>query len=114
VNLEHTEGGIGMRVEEPAFLPHFSAGPSQLLFVTGGLVLGLLLPLGGLFAVQQTDPRVRHPSVITEGLGLPVLGIVPHLQTPREANAEARTVFSLGVGFAGTLTVILALSVIGG
>jgi polysaccharide chain length determinant protein (PEP-CTERM system associated) len=110
MNLDRTQEGVTMRVEEPAFLPHTAVGPSPSLFLFGGVLLGVLLPLGTLFTIQQMDPRIRHSSAISERLGLAVLGVVPHLQTPREGTAEARGVFSLGLVVLGTLTAVAALS----
>jgi polysaccharide chain length determinant protein (PEP-CTERM system associated) len=110
MSLDRAQEGVTMRVEEPAFRPHTAAGPSPALFMFGGLVLGVLLPFGGLFTIQQMDPRIRHSSAITERLGLSVLGVVPHLQTPREGTAEARGVFSLGLVVLGTITAVAALS----
>lgn len=114
MSLDRSKNAASIRVEEPAFLPHNSSGPSQALFAAGGVLLGIVLPLGALFGMQQTDPRVRHSSTISERLGLPVLGVVPHLVTPREGVMEARSVVSLGLVVLGTIIAVAALSAIGG
>jgi polysaccharide chain length determinant protein (PEP-CTERM system associated) len=114
MSLDRSKNAASIRVEEPAFLPHNSSGPSQALFASGGVLLGIVLPLGVLFGLQQTDPRVRHSSSISERLGLPVLGVVPHLVTPREGVAEARSMVSLGLVVLGTIIAVAALSAIGG
>src|SRR5260370_11139930 len=53
-------------------------------FVVGGVVLGVLIPVGPLFARLQFDPRVRLANAISEGHKVPVAAIVPHLWGPRE------------------------------
>jgi polysaccharide chain length determinant protein (PEP-CTERM system associated) len=111
MNLDRTQEGVTMRVEEPAFLPHQAEAPPLSYFASGGILLGLALPFGILFGIQHADPRIRHPSVINERLGLATLGVVRHLHTPRETAMEARGIATLGFATIGTLVLIGALSV---
>jgi capsular exopolysaccharide synthesis family protein len=46
-----------------------------LLFLVGGLAIGVV----GAILLDHTDPRVRYPDQVTSGMGLPILGAVPHL-----------------------------------
>jgi polysaccharide chain length determinant protein (PEP-CTERM system associated) len=109
MSLDRTQEGVTMRVEEPAVMPHSAEGPSLVYFMLGGVVAGILLPFGLVFSFQQVDPRVRHSSAIQERLGLAVLGVVPHLHTPREGAAEARGAFSLGLIVLATLAIVAAI-----
>src|SRR5690606_38235764 len=93
MNLDRTQEGVTMRVEEPAFLPHRAMAPPLTWFSSGGILLGIVLPFGILFGARQADPRIRHPSVIGERLGIATLGVIRHLHTPREVSMEA-----LGLG----------------
>ncbi|MGE0081858.1 MAG: XrtA system polysaccharide chain length determinant [Thiohalomonadaceae bacterium] len=111
MNLDRTQEGVTMRVEEPAFLPHQAMSPPLAWFASGGILLGVLLPFGVLFGIQQADPRIRHPSVISDRLGLATLGVVRHLHTPREASLEARGVATLGFATIATLVLIGVISV---
>jgi succinoglycan biosynthesis transport protein ExoP len=47
-----------------------------------GLIGGLGLALAGAVFLDRIDPRIRYPSEITQGMGLPILGAVPHLKRP--------------------------------
>lgn len=109
MSLGRTQNGMTMRVEEPAFLPHKAEGPSLALFMVGGVLLGVVVPLGVILGLQQIDPRIRHPSVVSERLGLRALGVVPHLHTPREATSEARNAFSMGITVLAALSFVAAL-----
>ncbi|MDB5297706.1 MAG: hypothetical protein JWO31_3689 [Phycisphaerales bacterium] len=54
------------------------------------VVVGLMLGLGGALALDWADQRVRSADEAAELLGIPVLGVVPHiagkLTTPRRAQ----------------------------
>jgi uncharacterized protein involved in exopolysaccharide biosynthesis len=70
---------------EPANLPDRPYSPNRLLLIGGGaaagLGLGLLLALG----LELMNKPVRSPRQI-EGLGLPVIGVVPLLQQKARAR----------------------------
>ena len=111
MNLDRTQEGVTMRVEEPAFLPHQAKAPPLSYFASGGILLGIALPFAVLFGIQQADPRIRHPSVISERLGLATLGVIQHLHTPRESALEARGIATLGIATIASLVLIGAISV---
>ncbi len=90
VNVDREEQGMTLRISEPAFIPTQPQGPRLLYFLIGGLLAGLILPLAALFGLQQVDGRVRHAIEIQNNTKLPVLAIVPHLQTPGESYANMR------------------------
>lgn len=111
MNLDRTQEGVTMRVEEPAFLPHQAMAPPLSYFASGGILLGIALPFGILFGIQQADPRIRHPSVISDRIGLVTLGVIRHLHTPREAAMEARGIATLGFATIATFVLIGVISV---
>jgi polysaccharide chain length determinant protein (PEP-CTERM system associated) len=94
----------GLRVEEPAFLPHQGEGPRLLMFMGGAVGLGLLLPVGMIFTLQQFDPRIRRSDQISRFSELPVLAAVPRYRRPAEERAQIRGVvasaFLITVGIA--------------
>jgi hypothetical protein len=47
-------------------------------------VLGVLIPLGLLYARLQLDPRIRVGSEIAVVHKLPIVTVVPHLWSPTE------------------------------
>lgn len=89
MNLDREQKGLTMRIDEPPYMPHRPSGPQFIHFAIGGPILGLLLPIGVIVAVRKLDPRIRSEERITEELGLPVLGVLPHMLVPVEAKREA-------------------------
>ncbi len=96
MNLDREQQGLKLSIYEPAFLPLKPSGLRFMHFAAGGLVLGLLVPLGLLYALLQLDSRVRDIRTVTQKLGLPVVAVVPHLATPAEHQATARNLRLLG------------------
>lgn len=74
---------------EPPNLPDTPYSPNRPLLIGAGSVLGLLLGFLLAFAVEFISRPLRSPSQI-EGLGLPVLGVVPLLGS----RNKGRTGFS--------------------
>ena len=66
------------RVLDAAAQPHRpsrnAASRIVLLAILGGFGVGML----GVLLVDRIDPRVRHPRQVTEEIGLPILGVLPH------------------------------------
>jgi polysaccharide chain length determinant protein (PEP-CTERM system associated) len=96
-SLDQEEQGLNMRIHERAIVPLQPYGPKFMYFPSSGLILGILVPLGVVFAMVQYDPRVRFKSTIPEKLGLPVLAVIPHLSTSREARWRAWDGWLLGL-----------------
>jgi polysaccharide chain length determinant protein (PEP-CTERM system associated) len=84
MNLDRDRQGLTFKIQEPATLPQAPSGPRFLHFVLGGVLLGLVIPIGLLYLRLQIDPRIRVGSAITVPHKLPIMTVVPHLWTPRE------------------------------
>jgi uncharacterized protein involved in exopolysaccharide biosynthesis/Mrp family chromosome partitioning ATPase len=82
--LEQSE----IRVLSAAIPPAKPSSPSPFLFMLPGFVLATIAAT--MFAVvrEQLDDRIRTERDITEGLGLPCLGVIPQRQTQRHDKAE--------------------------
>ena len=79
MNLDKEKQGLSFRIQEPATLP---IDPSGLLFkhfIIAALVLGVLVPVGLVYAKLQIDPRIRVGSMVAERNNLPLLAVIPHL-----------------------------------
>lgn len=95
MNLDVEQQGLTFKIHEPALLPLQPSGLRFLHFAIGGLVLGLAIPFGLLYGVQQIDPRIRFERVVSEKLGISVLGNIPHLTTREETTALGASINTL-------------------
>ncbi|MHB8742766.1 MAG: XrtA system polysaccharide chain length determinant [Sulfuricaulis sp.] len=106
MNLDADKQGLTIKIQEPAVLPLQPSGLRFVHFVIGGPVLGILLPLGLLFARTRIDPRIRVGTVFPEKLKLPLLAVVPHLWTPPETLMIRRGIERLSLVVSGTFVII--------
>jgi polysaccharide chain length determinant protein (PEP-CTERM system associated) len=84
MNMDSDRQGLTFKIQEPVTLPQSAAGPRFLYFVVAGILLGVLIPLGLVYARLQLDPRIRVGSEIAVAHKLPIVTVVPHLWSPRE------------------------------
>jgi len=73
--------GVTYRIQEPPLLPLVPSGLRFLHFVFLGPFIALIFTLGLAVAYVLVDPRIRFSSRI-QGFDLPVLAVVPHINTP--------------------------------
>jgi capsular exopolysaccharide synthesis family protein len=104
------------QVVERASLPSAPFKPDHLTNGLLGLLAGLALGVGGAFARERIDDRLRGKEDLEERVGAPVLAIVPHVSTwrrrkepllisleePRSGASEAYRTLRMGVLFAST------------
>jgi polysaccharide chain length determinant protein (PEP-CTERM system associated) len=105
MNLDKEKQGLMVKIQEPAKLPLHPSGLRFVQFVIVGLMLGMTLPLGLLYAKLQLDPRIRHSTLIADKHKLPLLAVVPHLWSPSETQAVRREVAWLSLVMSGILLV---------
>lgn len=105
MNLDAQSGGLNFRIQEPAAIPLQATGVRLMHVAIAGLVLAIALPLVLLFGWIKYDPRVRSPSQIEHGAGLPVLGSIPMSSNGQRTAQSAR---SLKLAMALVLMVPLA------
>ena len=77
-SLDTQQKGSTFNILEPAKLPLNPSGLRFLHFLIMGLVLGVLVPLGGVFMLLQVDSKVRSARFMSEELGVLVLAEIPH------------------------------------
>ena len=110
MNLDKEKQGLTFRIQEPATLP---VDPSGLLFrhfIFAALVLGVLVPVGLVYAKLQIDPRIRVGSMVTERNNLPLLAVIPHLWHSTEVQVVRQEIQWLNLIVAGTLMVTALLA----
>jgi capsular exopolysaccharide synthesis family protein len=66
---------------DPAVVPQRPVRNTAPRLLLMGLVAGLGLGVVGAIVLDRVDPRVRYPEQVSRDLGLPILGVVPHLRT---------------------------------
>ena len=111
MNLDREQKGLTMRIDEPAYLPHKPSGLQFLHFAVAGPILGLVLPIGLVVVFRKLDPRIRSEVRIADELGLPVLGVVPHVYMPEEARREAMGTIALLLLFVGGIALMSTMIV---
>lgn len=109
MNLDREQKGLTMRIDEPAYLPHKPSGPQFMHFVLAGIVLGLLIPIGTVVVFRKLDPRIRSEDRMSDELGLPVLGVIPHLYMPTEVKREAIGNIALSLFLAASLMLMVVV-----
>ena len=75
-----------VRVLDPAVVPQRpikNTAPRLLLL---GLIAGFAIGLVGAVVLDRVDPKVRYPEQVSRDLGLPILGVLPHLRTKEPAE----------------------------
>jgi polysaccharide chain length determinant protein (PEP-CTERM system associated) len=112
MNLDKEKQGLTIKIQEPAVFPRRPSGLRFFHFVVSGLLLGIALPLGLLYAKLRLDPRIRVEAVITDKRKLPLLAVVPHLWTPAETQAVRREIEWLSLAVSGTFLVVVLTTVL--
>ena len=75
-----------VRILDPAVVPHRPIKNTKPRMLLMGLLAGVALGVVGAIVLDRMDPRVRYPEQISRDLGLPILGVVPHLRTKEPAE----------------------------
>jgi len=104
-------GGVGTNnvlIVDAASSPDKPASPSMLINLLISLVLGSLIAVATIFALEQIDETIKDPSEAGRVLGAPVLGLVPAvasedptivLSDRKSAIAEAYLSIQTNLGF---------------
>ena len=66
-----------IRVQTKATLPTAQASPKKRLSIVAGIIAGLIIGLGGAFALQVLDPLLRRESQLRRLYRLPILARIP-------------------------------------
>src|SRR3954451_1810309 len=78
-----------IRVETLADAPSAPSSPKKKLSIIAGIVAGLVLGIGGAFALQVLDPRLRREEQLRRLYGLPILARIPKDARAHGAGALA-------------------------
>ena len=64
---------------DPAAPPEKPVSPRPMLEITLAALLGLVVGTGVAFALEMFDRRIRDEAAVERRLGLPILGVIPHI-----------------------------------
>jgi len=112
MSLDNDRQGLAYTIQDPPTLPQAPKGPRFWHFVLGGLVLGILVPFGLLYARMHIDPRIRVGDAITKVHNVPVLATIPHLWTPDEIKQLSAELPVLKLALVATVAVCAIVSVL--
>ena len=112
MNLDIEAQGLAIKIQEPVQIPRQTSGLRLFHFIIGGLLLGVVLPPGLIFASTNLDPRIRVGAVISEKSKLPLLAVVPHLWTRSETQMVHREVEWLSLAVSGTFLIVALVAML--
>src|SRR6267143_1205585 len=112
INMDSDRQGSNFKILEPATSRPSPNAPRFWQFVLGGVMLGVFVPFGLLFARLLFDPHMRLANAISERHKVPVAAIVPHLWSPGELTGLRRELGILASVVAVTLALSATLSVV--
>ncbi|HSN83797.1 MAG TPA: polysaccharide biosynthesis tyrosine autokinase, partial [Polyangiales bacterium] len=78
-----------VRILDQALLPMQPVSPNLVKNVGASLLAGLVLGLAAAFFMSRLDRTIRSVESV-EGLGIPVLGVIPHLGESASAAKQAK------------------------
>jgi Mrp family chromosome partitioning ATPase/capsular polysaccharide biosynthesis protein len=77
-------------VESLAQRPSSPSWPKTKLSIIAGILIGLVIGLGGAFALESLDPRVRREETLRRIFRLPVLARIPRERRPASRKLPMR------------------------
>jgi protein tyrosine kinase modulator len=89
-NLERNQRGEQFRVLDPARVPEKPASPDLMKIDIAGAALGLFIGLGIVALLEYLDSTFKKEEEIRQVLQLPVLALVPMMESEREHRAHRR------------------------
>jgi polysaccharide chain length determinant protein (PEP-CTERM system associated) len=108
-NLERRQIGEQFKLLEPARVPERPSSPNRPVITLAGTAVGLFLGLVSIILLEYRDTSFATDDEIAAFLQLPVLAVVPAMQSDIERRrASARRMF-FGIGLGSTVLGCLAI-----
>jgi hypothetical protein len=108
-NLERRQIGETFKLLDPARVPERPFKPNRQLFYLAGIVIGLGIGLGIIALLEYRDHSFRSDREVTRLLALPVLALVPVMQSDAERRRSFRRSVAANVALGTTVTACLAV-----
>lgn len=99
-NLERRQIGEQFKLLDPARVPERPFKPNRPLFYIGGIVAGLAIGLGLVGLLEYRDRSFRSEQDLSRLLALPVLAVVPLMQSDveRKQTFKRRVIANVALG----------------
>jgi polysaccharide chain length determinant protein (PEP-CTERM system associated) len=108
-NLERRQIGEQFKLLEPARVPDKPSSPNRPLLTAIGMAAGLVIGVFVIVLLEYKDTSFATDDEIAAFLELPVLAVVPAMQSDAERRRETARRWILGFGFGSTVLGCLAI-----
>jgi hypothetical protein len=110
-NLERRQIGEQFKLLDPARLPERPFSPNRQLINLAGLLGGLMFGAVLVGLLEYRDSTFKTDDDVTSVLALPVLAVVPLMESKVDRKVHRRRNFLIGAGLGTTVAACLALVV---
>lgn len=94
INVNEDAGSLNVQVLETARPEDKPTKPRRAMVLAAAMLMGLMLGTGLALTRDWADQRLRSAEHIREVLGLPILGVVPHIRNQESASLRGQAVQS--------------------
>ena len=95
VDLTSDSPKTQVQIAETADVPMAPVSPKKLRITVLGAFLSLMMGGGLAFLLEYLDDTIKTPEDLEDGVGLSVLGFVPHMKDKAGSDFEKRAVISM-------------------
>jgi uncharacterized protein involved in exopolysaccharide biosynthesis len=108
-NLERRQIGEQFKLLDPARLPERPTSPNRQQINTFGMIFGLGIGIGLIVLVELRDTSFKTDEDLVSVLSLPVLAVVPLMQSNAERRRSFKLRLVLNLGLGATVAACLAV-----
>jgi polysaccharide chain length determinant protein (PEP-CTERM system associated) len=108
-NLLRNQGGEQFRLLDAARIPSEPFSPDRQLINLGGMAAGFAIGIVFLLLFEYRDASFTNDDEVTSFLALPVLAIVPLMQSDADRRRDRRRRLLIGLGLGSTVAGCLAV-----